>query len=177
MLVAVVMNQQFFGLKRAFHATLRLTRASLAKLGLTAARFDLLYALPHSRHRSSLTMRQSNLRGMLGVSRPTVSRMLASLEELGLVRRTRDPYDGRQRVVALTQQGCTLVRRAVRHFIDSGWTELALDSALASDRPGERWCDDGHCLFETDRLERFLGSIRRAFGDVATLYYPWHPDD
>jgi hypothetical protein len=40
------MDATFFSLKRAFHGTLRLTRVTLAKLGLTAARFDLLYALP-----------------------------------------------------------------------------------------------------------------------------------
>jgi hypothetical protein len=32
------MNANFFGLKRTFHGTLRITRPSLAKLGLTAAR-------------------------------------------------------------------------------------------------------------------------------------------
>jgi DNA-binding MarR family transcriptional regulator len=172
-----IMNQQFFGLKRAFHATLRLTRASLAKLGLTAARFDLLYALPRGRDRSSCTIRQSDLRGRLGVSRPTVSRMLGSLEELGLIRRTRDRVDGRQRVVALTEEGCTLIRRALRHFFESGWAQLALDSALGRDLPGQRWCDDGHCLLETDNLDSLLRRIRHAFGDVATLFYPWCPDD
>jgi DNA-binding MarR family transcriptional regulator len=171
------MNAQFFGLKRAFHATLRLTRASLAKIGLTSARFDLLYALPHGRDRFCRTMRQSALRGKLGVSRPTVSRMLASLEELKLVRRTRDRFDRRQLVVELTHRGWTLIRMAVRHFIDSGWTELALDSALGRDRPGERWCDDGYCLAETDNLDGLLLRIRHAFGDLATLSYPWHPDD
>jgi DNA-binding MarR family transcriptional regulator len=167
------MNQQFFGLKRAFHATLRLTRAQLAKLGLTAARFDLLYALPRGRAQAHVRMRQSDLRAQLGVSRPTVSRMLASLEELGLVRRTPHTGDRRQRIVALTVQGWTLIRKAVRHFTDSGLADLALDSALG----GERWCDDTHCFLETDRLDGLLQSIRHAFGDFATLYYPWHPDD
>ena len=171
------MNQQFFGLKRAFHATLRLTRASLAKLGLTAARFDLLYALPRGRAQADVRMRQSDLRAKLGVSRPTVSRMLASLEELGLVRRTPHTGDRRQRIVALTHQGSTLIRKAVRDFTDSGWAALALDSALDEDRPGHRWCDDTHCFLETDRLDGLLRSIRYAFGDFATLYYPWHPDD
>ena len=38
------MNAIFFGLKRAYHGTLRIYRRALANLGLTAARFDLLYA-------------------------------------------------------------------------------------------------------------------------------------
>jgi DNA-binding MarR family transcriptional regulator len=171
------MNAQFFGLKRAFHATLRLTRASLAKLGLTAARLDLLYALPHGRDRLQQKTRQSDLRRQLGVSRPTVSRMLASLEELGLVRRTRDVSDRRQRVITLTQEGYSLIRKALRHFFDSGWAQLALDSALGRDVPGQRWCDDDHCLSQTENLDGLLRSIRHAFGDFATLYYPWCPDD
>ena len=171
------MNAQFFGLKRAFHATLRLTRPLLAKLGLTAARFDLLYALPHGRNQFCRQMRQSNLRACLGVSRPTVSRMLASLEERGLVHRARDVFDRRQVLVTLTQHGRTLIRKAVRHFIESGWTELALDSALDRHRPGERWCDDGFCLTETEALDGLLKRIRAAFGDFATLSYPWLPDD
>ena len=35
------MNAIFFGLKRAFHGTLRIARPMLTSLGLTAARFDL----------------------------------------------------------------------------------------------------------------------------------------
>jgi hypothetical protein len=33
------------------------------------------------------------------------------------------------------------------------------------------------CLFEMDALDWFLKRIRYAFGDFATLYYPWDPDD
>src|ERR1700723_51186 len=136
------MDATFFSLKRSFHGTLRLTRATLSKLGLTAARFDLLYALPHGRERFDARTRQSDLRRMLGVSRPTVSRMLASLEELKLLRRERATGDRRQIIVSLTQRGSMLIRKAVRAFIDSGWTLLALDSALGVERHGQRWCDE-----------------------------------
>jgi DNA-binding MarR family transcriptional regulator len=61
--------------------------------------------------------------------------MLASLEELGLVRRERFWYDRRQRIVALTRRGLALVRKAARLFISSGWAQLALDSALG--QPGD----------------------------------------
>ena len=171
------MNANFFGLKRAFHGTLRITRASLARLGLTAARFDMLYALPHGFQQFEKGLRQSTLRGLLGVSPPTVSRMLASLEALGLVRRERDIHDRRQVVVALTRRGCTLIRKAVRLFVDSGWAQLALDSAFDVGYTGGRWCDDFHCFLEMETLEGLLRRIRHAFGDQATLYYPWHPDD
>jgi DNA-binding MarR family transcriptional regulator len=171
------MNANFFGLKRAFHGTLRITRASLARRGLTAARFDLLYALPRRFRMFKHGMLQSSLRGSLGVSRPTVSRMLTSLEELGLVRRKRHTIDRRQVVVALTRRGRVLIRTCERIFIDSGWAQLALDTAFDLGHPGGRWSDDAHCLFEMETLEGLLQRIRDTFGDFATLYYRWHPDD
>jgi DNA-binding MarR family transcriptional regulator len=171
------MNANFFGLKRAFHGTLRITRRALAKLGLTAARFDLLYALPHDPRRYDGGLRQSALRRELGVSRPTVSRMLISLEGLGLVGRERCHDDRRQYNVKLTSRGRALIRKAVRHFIDSGWAQLALDSAFG--RPGSDSRDDHdtYCFVQMDALESLLNCIRHAFGDFASLYYPWHPDD
>jgi DNA-binding MarR family transcriptional regulator len=169
------MNANFFGLKRAFHATLRISRPSLARLGLTAARFDLLYALPHGFRRFEDGMRQSALRRQLGVSRPTVSRMLASLEQMGIVRRQRSLGDRRQVIVALTRHGCMLIRKAERLFVHSGWAQLALDTAFG--QPSGRWWDDVHCLVQMETLEGLLGRIRDTFGDSGSLYYPWHPDD
>jgi DNA-binding MarR family transcriptional regulator len=170
-------NAIFFGLKRAFHGTLRITRRLLARLGLTAARFDLLYALPRRRSELRNAMRQSHLRRKLGVSRPTVSRMLASLEELGLVRRERDPLDRRQRSVALTSRGRGLIRRAERVFIGSGLAQLAVDTALGADPTGERWYDEAYSLQATTTLDDLLGRIRYEFGDFARLSYAWHPED
>jgi DNA-binding MarR family transcriptional regulator len=170
-------NAIFFGLKRAFHGTLRITRSLLTRLGLTAARFDLLYALPRGRREASNAMLQSHLRRQLGVSRPTVSRMLASLEELGLVRRERDTLDRRQRSVALTDRGRALIRRAERIFIRSGLAQLAVDTALGADATGEHWYDEAYCLEATDTLDGLLDKIRSEFRDFARLSYPWHPED
>jgi DNA-binding MarR family transcriptional regulator len=165
------MHAIFFGLKRAFHGTLRVSRSALRACGLTAARFDLLYAL----HRRPLCAEaQSTLTRKLGVTRSTVSRMLASLEALGIVRRTRVLGDRRQRWVALTDAGRARIQRAVSRLVGAGSAQLAVDSALG----GERWYDsDGHCFFAMAALDHTLSDIRRAFGDFATLHYPWHPDD
>jgi DNA-binding MarR family transcriptional regulator len=78
------MHAAFFALKRAYHSTLRLTRAGLTELGLTAARFDMLFALGEYRR----GLLQGSLIRVLGVGRTTVSRMLAALEKLGFVKRT-----------------------------------------------------------------------------------------
>jgi DNA-binding MarR family transcriptional regulator len=45
------------------------------------------------------------------IQRPTVTRIVARLEEGGLVQRTRDPLDGRSSLVALTPAGRELLGR------------------------------------------------------------------
>jgi DNA-binding MarR family transcriptional regulator len=164
----VVMNQIFFGLKRAHHGVLRITRSALAKLGLTAARFDLLYVV----HRQQ-DVTQRELRGELGVSTATVSRMLKSLEAIGLLRRQRADWDRRQRLVRLTEAGGRCIRSAIRHFIKWGAAQLIVDSALCP----ETWTDDAACLTAMDAFDGYLSNIREAYGDVAALYYRWDPDD
>jgi DNA-binding MarR family transcriptional regulator len=168
------MHAVFFGLKRAHHGTLRITRSVLGALGLTAARFDLLYAVMTSRE----ALVQSALRNLLGVSRATVSRMLASLEELGLVVRRVRESDRRQRFVALTAEGRSRIESAHCQLTRSGWAQLAVDSALCSDRYANyRWCDESECIEATGSLEAPLNRIRHAFHDRATLDYPWSPED
>jgi DNA-binding MarR family transcriptional regulator len=163
------MNAIFFGCKRAFHGCLRITRPWLAALGLTAARFDMLTAIG----RFPLGPFQRDLRRMLGVTAPTISRMLRSLEELGLVRRRRSDADRRLLHVTLTQSGLDRLRRATAAFIGSGAAQLAVDCALTAGRIH----DESLCLIEMDAAESFLRRIREAFRDIAELHYPWHPDD
>jgi DNA-binding MarR family transcriptional regulator len=158
------MNTTFFGLKRAFHGTLRLTRRALARLGLTAARFDLMYIVL----KQGRFMVQRDLREALGVAAPTVSRMLASLEELGFVRRQRLEEDLRHRSITLTKAGRECIQRAIRHFVRSGYAKLALDSALCPDD----WYDGTACARATARLDATLQRVRDAYGDLATTNYP-----
>ena len=172
------MHAIFFGLKRAWHGCLRITRRILAELGLTAARFDLLYIL--QRGDPCLSVTQRLLRQTLGVNRTTISRMLGSLESLGLVVRERSYGDRRTRSVRLTKAGLRCIRTAIQHLIESGAVQLSVDSAVAgalSSPPGTAWHDDMACLYSIDVLESFLRGLREAYGDTATLYYRWHPDD
>ena len=162
------MNAIFFFAKRAFHSTLRVGRPLLSRHGLTAARFDLLYVV----HQYPYGMLQSDLRRALGVTAPTVSRMLRSLEELGFLGRERS-CDKRQKRVKLTRDGIVRLRRAISAAIGSGAVQLAVDVALA----GERAHDDSVCFMEMCNAESVLTRITRAFLDVATLRYFWHPDD
>jgi DNA-binding MarR family transcriptional regulator len=167
------MHAIFFGLKRAHHGTLRITRAHLTKLGLTAARFDLLYAVRETRR----GIVQSTLRRVLGVCRATVSRMLASLEELGLVRRKVLSTDRRKRLVELTTRGRSCIAFAHRQLTRSGWASLAVDSALCGEGSGYGWWDESDCIDATGELNAILGRLRHAYYDHATLDYPWSPED
>jgi DNA-binding MarR family transcriptional regulator len=168
----VDMHAIFFGLKRAHHGTLRITRDILARMGLTAARFDMLYAVKLRRKHGVL---QSALRRALGVCRATVSRMLASLEELGLVTRKACPYDRRQRLVELTTLGRWRIAFAHRHLSRSGWAQLAVDSALGAEGNQYHWYDQEECIAVTALLDGLLDQLRRAFLDRARLHYPWNP--
>ena len=170
MLCCPAMNAIFFGLKRAFHGALRITRRALAALGLTSARFDLLYALNNG---PSWGVLQSALRATLGVSASVVSRMLKSLEGLGLVSRERALGDARQRRVKLTAMGRSRIRLAIWRLIRSGHVQLVVDSALA----GPRWFDESACFVAMNHVESALLALRREGRDTATLHYPWHPDD
>ncbi len=156
------MDPIFFTIKRAYYATLRLTRRALAAMGLTAARFDLLDAL--YRLGTGSANLQSNLRRGLGVARSTISRMLGSLEQLGLVKRRRA---GRECIVALTPEGRRLVRRAFYGLVLIGHVGFALDGALT---PSERaWPAPEACARARERLKMLCMRIRVGFGDEASL--------
>ncbi len=164
------MNVILFGLKRAFQCSIRFTRSLVGAFGLTAARFDMLHAIKRS---YQFSIRQSELRRTLGVSAPTVSRMLGSLEKLGLVTRARPSRDTRQRIVTLTAVGVACMRRAFKSIVRRRVVRTAYDKVLTVGLLGE----PGARFTETCNAESVCDRIRRGFGDTSTLNYPWHPDD
>ena len=170
------MNAIFFGSKRAFHGVLRVTRKPLQSLGLTAARFDLLYALMPSCGAESLNIgkQQSQLRRRLGVCPSVVSRMLGSLEKLGLVTRTRPvpgERDRRQRWVKLTAEGLRRIATAFKTLKRACWRLVHQAICFGKER------DASSQLVHTGQLESYMRCMRSHYGDTATLSYPWHPDD
>jgi len=169
------MNAIAFGTKRAFHGFLRVTRHAFSCLGLTAARFDLMNVLLERVGRGlepSYPVLQSDVRRALGVSASVVSRMLKSLDALGLTRRERVRGDGRQLWVRLTAAGEACVRLARRCLL-RGMQRLVFQVICYG-----RHRDPDARLEHMDRLEGYLRALRRDFGDQATLYYRWgHPDD
>lgn len=166
------MNAISFGTKRAFHGFLRVTRKPLAALGLTAARFDLMFVLRKHRSPESRQVTQRELRAYLGVSAPVVSRMLRSLEKLGLVTRERAPYDRRQLVVSLTDLGRSRIHTAARWML-RGMQRIVLHAICFG-----KDADPEQRFIHMDCLETYLRVLRDHCGDRARLYYAWgHPDD
>ena len=159
------MNKLFFDLKRAFHGSLRIFRRPLARLGLTAARFDLLYIVL----KAGGGLLQRELQRALGVAASTVSRMLGSLEELGLVVREVAEDDGRQRYVELTKAGRRSVLAAARELIHSGTVQLTIDSALCP----AVWHDRNASMKASKECRRPLKLLRHAYRDLATPNYPF----
>ena len=163
------MNKIFFSLKRAHHATLRFARLMLTDKGLTPARYDLLHAL--RLQRGGYGMGQRRLHRILGVCRATVSRMLGSLEKLGLVRRERDPIDRRCKQVWITEEGFARLQAAYDPIVRRGWVQSALTFVLGTCGHFE-WRAPKHAREELRELRGHLGSLRRGFSDTASLGYP-----
>jgi DNA-binding MarR family transcriptional regulator len=91
--------------------------------------------LDHSAHvvlfalRCNGALRLSDLAGKLELDASTASRHVRSLEQLGLIRRSPDPDDGRAFRVELTEQGIEQWEASARHRIEllsaamEGWSE------------------------------------------------------
>jgi DNA-binding MarR family transcriptional regulator len=169
------MNQIIFRTKRAFHGFLRVTRKPLALYGLTAARFDMMFALlPGANNQGwrGYAALQSNLRRTLGVSAPVVSRMLRSLEELGWVTRRRPASgDTRQRYVRLTDAGVGCIRAASQALLPAARRLVHRAISFGRHRDEAEW------FRHMATLESYLLQVGTYCDDTATLWYPWHPDD
>lgn len=161
------MHALSFALKRAHLTATAVGRHLLAPFGLTPARFDLLFILL----RSSLPPRQVDLCAALGLSRATVCRCVARLEQLGLVRRRRSTFDRRSHRLELTDFAASLLRRAVAYIIGGGYLEVAYQCALA------RGPSDA-AFFVVESTLDDVRAVAKNFGDRSTLFYlTGHPDE
>lgn len=152
------MNQLSFSLKRSYYASLRLNHQVLRPFGITPARFDML------RYVAELGwMTQRELTSALGVSAPTVSRMLKALVQLGLVDKS-VALDARSRSITLTPKGNALVTSILSRVVGSGAADLLQNAAGSwSHSPSIR----------TRHITRFLTHlrwVRLALGDTSIRF-------
>ena len=102
----------------------QLLRQLTVETGLSGAQFEVLRELALADGRSTV----SALSRELGVDPAAVSRLVASLDQLGLVSRVKDDRDGRRRPIVLTEDGSRLMAafHVEAHKRESGLT-AALD--------------------------------------------------
>ncbi len=167
------MDAIFFGLKRAHWGCIKKSRKWLADRWphLTAARFDLLYAL---RKYGGLSVVQTELRKLLGVCRPVLTRMLKSLVELGWVTRARSTGDRRTYRIEITKEGARIADEAYRRLVQSGRAKRWAHEALAG-KYGSR--EKERAFRRMEWFEDILGNVCEIFEAGGWLSYPWHPDD
>ena len=170
------MDRIFFGLKRAFHSTLRVSRRDFQEIALTPARMDILHALYRMRKRDR-PMWQSTLRRMLGyTARSTLTQILQALESLALIRRKRSPRDARQLEVELTEAGRAKIVRAYLRFFP-GWSLDAPLWAKGWPAPTARECAAWNAYVDKiGRLDKILSNVRFALRDTASLRHRWTYD-
>ena len=158
------MHALLFSLKRTYWSALLRTRQLALIFGITPARFDMLYAIANH---SEFGLTQAGLSRILGVSGATVSRMLDSLEELGLVIRIDSRFDRRCNELRLTTEGTERLELVKSALMDSGAMELVVTLIFAFCWTSPSAIQD---LLSVDN--HFL-VVRRNLDDPATLHYPW----
>jgi DNA-binding MarR family transcriptional regulator len=171
MLSHPAMHAAMYGLKRSYWGSLGTTRKRLKEIGLTAARFDLLYVL--RKHRGPLGQR--HIHRILGVTHPVVSRMLKSLHLLGLTAREKRLSDKREWMISLTPAGRTLIRKAVFEFITRRRAWRIVQEGLCPNMPPDI-NRENEALFRMAALDAMLNNLRYGFRARGTLDYAWSPD-
>ena len=153
----------FFGWKRTHWATQNYFRDVLARLDVTANRYDVLLYL---HHHDDLPPTQRQLRAAFGVARSTMSETLRALVRLGLIARERASDDARTYSITLTARGRAVFEHARRMI--KGLVRRTLAKIF---RIG-----DSLMAMHDDIAEHMLA--RHVLGDTAVteLVWLWHPD-
>jgi DNA-binding MarR family transcriptional regulator len=170
------MDRIFYGLKRAYHSTLRISRRDFEEVDLTPARMDILHTLRRAK-RSKVPIWQSQLRRIIGyTARSTMTQILQALEGLLWIRRKRSQEDKRQLEVELTDAGRDELSRAYCRFFP-GWAIEAARWATGwlPPKPDEIRAWDGY-VEKMGLFDRILSFIRIALRDTGSVRYRWFED-
>ena len=135
---------------------------------MTPARFDLLFAIRGARSRR-LSLEQRDLRTKLGLSKPTVSKMLTRLEQLGLVRRERCTHDRRQKTVFLTEEGLRRIKAAFHIVFGKGRVRRKVQRMFVG--PRRRLARLAKVRRRIYEIYTTVRRVARHFGDATPLLY------
>ena len=163
------MHFLMFRLKRAHLRSLAIARRLYEELGLTPARYDLLYALGWTALGQE---HQYTLWRALGISRTSGSKMVRRLMELGLVTRWRSKTDRRTYVVAFTETGAVAMRRAMLFLVTSRVLRRAYELVFGNPPIGET----PETAVAVQNLAWAVDRVARRFGDTSRNLYPSRED-
>ncbi|WP_068783918.1 MarR family winged helix-turn-helix transcriptional regulator [Paenibacillus phocaensis] len=107
-------NPQALSLLKAFHRFRRLDFSKLTPSALKPSEVRLMFHLLHGMEKEERGVTVSELSAMLEVASPTVTPLVRSLEERGLVLRYNDKEDRRAVRVKLTEQGLDHIRETAK---------------------------------------------------------------
>jgi DNA-binding MarR family transcriptional regulator len=159
------MHRIFFSIKRVHLRIVEECKRLVGKFELTPARFDMMrIVMLHAPH----GITQAKIRRLLGVSAPTVSRMLKSLEVLGLVSRKPYPRDKRHVIVECTELGHARTEDAISALIETGHAEDMARRGVDVDPEA--------AVPRLRVLQRALSFMRRTYKDAAAFIDPWRTD-
>lgn len=103
-------NPQARRLLKAFHRLRRLDFSKMTPSALKPSEVRLMFTIMHGMEMEERGVTVSELSSMMAVASPTVTPLVRSLEEQGLVLRYNDKEDRRAVRVKLTEQGLEQVR-------------------------------------------------------------------
>ena len=170
------MHPLTFQLKRAHLQSVAFGLSAVKGVeGMTPARFDLMFVIRTGPFGWPLLpwCTQMQIRDGLGVSGATVSKMIKRLREMGWLESERNPDDGRQQLVSLTEKGLEAINRAIE-LVFGGRTHMDhFEEAFAS------WVPDVPPLTSIKKCWSFVNCIAHRFKDTAQhlyeLVYPRPP--
>ncbi len=157
------MHPIFHSFKRLYWSSMRFARDWADEYGITPARFDVLIIIAQGNG----GIAQGDIHRRLDVTAPVISRMLDSLEELGLVVTRPHPKDGRMHWILLTEKGRSLLRIAVRELLYEGFTERCLWMLVAPDATRHRAVERA-----MRHAREWMRRQRRYLVDTSTHQYP-----
>jgi DNA-binding MarR family transcriptional regulator len=135
--------------------------------GLTPSRYDLMFAIECQRQ---TWVPQKDVRELLGVRGPTVSRMVTALVRQGYLVRRRDPDDGRRRQITMTRLGRQSLRCAFNHIVKSGYMGDVTDRAV-SDGADFSPASAEETTARVEKMLSLLEALQNNLGDTSRFQH------
>ena len=152
------MDPMHFSIKRVYWSGHARIRELVVPLGITPARADLLrVVVMHEQGMAQATLMQH-----LGVSPPTISKMLSAMVEKGWVERFASKNGN---IIHATRAGVVLIAQVIQRFLLSGALPLRMAMAWGHGPGADR-----------QALYRLLNRARRALLDRAPFLHPWRKE-